>query len=88
VLHRLAALHSLLDTLAAALFSPHGLDHARIFPGCVLGSAVQLALEIAQNRPSFGDVGVALFDAFLILVIFFGLDSFFRWQMGPPKNTE
>jgi hypothetical protein len=57
------------------------------FLACVLGSMAQLGLEIAQNRPSFNDLSVSLFDAFLILAIFFLLDSFFRWQMGPPKNT-
>lgn len=57
------------------------------FLACVLGSAVQLALEIAQNRPSFGDLGVSLLDALLILAIFFALDSFFRWQIGHQKNT-
>jgi hypothetical protein len=56
------------------------------FLACVLGGALQLALEIAKNRPSFEELGVSLFDGLLILAIFFALDSFFRWQMGPPKG--
>lgn len=54
---------------------------------CLIGSAVQLVLEIVKLHPILNKLGVALFDAALIMAIFFALDIVFRWYWGRPKDS-
>jgi hypothetical protein len=56
------------------------------FTLAMLGSVIRLARDIAANHPRFQDLGYSLLVSIPTIIIFFALDAFFRWQMGPPKN--
>lgn len=55
---------------------------------CFVSSAIKLVSEIINLHPALKSLGVALFDASLIMGIFFALDAVLRFAMGPPTKFD